>query len=80
LDSSGKDLFPREAEPMQKFYYQYNGHSNSYCVYERGRTNQWGEPYCVVPHVSRAEAEECTKSLNAGREAWAWLDDHAACY
>jgi len=57
-----------------KFYVGYNQLANSYSVFEAGRKNQFGEKYCVVPLVSKHEAERCAECLNNGRDAWAWLN------
>ena len=39
------------------FYIRYNPAANSYSVFQRGRTNESGEPYCVLPLVTFDEAE-----------------------
>jgi len=45
----------------------------SYSVFEEGRLNDYGEPYCVVPSVTHYQASMCHECLNAGREPWDWL-------
>lgn len=39
--------------------------SNSAHVMEAGRRNEFGEPYCVAPYLTPAQAEEMVKRLNA---------------
>lgn len=55
-----------------KFYIRYNSFNQSWSVFQAGRKNEFGEPYCVVPLVSEFEAQKCCESLNAGQDAWAW--------
>jgi hypothetical protein len=45
---------------------------NSWSVFERGRTNDFGEPYCVAAAVTLQEAERMVKQQNqaALREAF----------
>lgn len=40
-----------------RFYMRFNREGNSYSVFERGRTNDFGEPYCVLPLVTKTEAD-----------------------
>lgn len=55
-----------------KFYIRYSSFHNSYSVFERGRLNEFNEPYCVVALVSEYEAQQCCEALNSGRDAWSW--------
>lgn len=49
--------------------------THSYSVFERGRKNEDGERFCVVPMVTLYEAKQCCRSLNSGRGAWDWEHD-----
>jgi hypothetical protein len=59
---------------MSRFYIAYNQDANSYSVFEAGRKNEFGEPYCHVPLVTREEADLCADSLNNGLSAYAWME------
>lgn len=46
--------------------------SGSYGVYDRGMREELREPACVVPMITLYQANQCRRSLNAGRGAWDW--------
>ena len=46
-------------------YYMRSHSACDYSVFERGRTNDFGEPYCVLPHVTFYEAEQFIKNQSA---------------
>jgi hypothetical protein len=46
------------------YYIRFNASANSYSVFQRGRTNEFGEPYCVLPLVTRDEAEAFIRAHN----------------
>lgn len=59
-----------------QFYVKYSG-DNSYSVMQQGRRNEFGEVWCEIPMVTQYEAEQCVKSLNEGKDAYAWMAEPA---
>ena len=51
---------------MSKFYKLFNPDADSFSVFEAGRKNEFGEPYCHVPMVTREQAETAIKLLENG--------------
>lgn len=45
------------------YYIEYSNYHNSWSVFERNRVNEFGERFCVVPHVSFEEAERILANL-----------------
>ena len=55
---------------VSKYYVQYAPAHNSYSVFERGKLNEFGEAFCIVPLVSYEEAVECKDNLDKYDEAY----------
>lgn len=48
--------------------------SNSYSVMDRTRRNEFGEQWCEIAQVTLEEANKCAASLNAGKNAYDWIE------
>lgn len=53
-----------------KYYIRYAPAHNSYSVFERGRLNEFGERFCIVPLVTYEEAVDCKDNLDKYSEAY----------
>ncbi len=49
---------------MNRFYVKASVHDNSYSVFDRGRLNEWGEPYCVHCALTYQQAVSAANKLN----------------
>lgn len=53
-----------------KFYmqmdtqFEYREGEELYHVFERGRVNEWGEPYCVSPFLTFESAQDLIEELS----------------
>ncbi len=49
-----------------KFYFKpyYADPDNSVAVFERGRFNEYGQPYCIAPGLTYQQARALIKRLN----------------
>ena len=58
-----------------RLYWKKMGGANSWSVFEAGRRNEKGDPYCVVPAVTEDQAKKIVAWREAGHDdLWGWLD------